>query len=121
MMNTNHTSPAVLAGVRIEFFGLPKSTELLKQVDAFLLSVQEKSKIDSVDLKFTHREDQSPAYGATLHLAVPGPDLRMEHHGATLTEAWQKVCADVMKRLQHRDAKRVAARKRTEPLRQAAH
>lgn len=104
----------------IRFSGLPRSARMLKQIEDFVQQVSEKSKIDGLELSFKHDQDQSPAYRASLQLAVPGPDMQSEQQGATLAEAWQKLCADVMKRLRDRDARRVAARKRSEPRRMAA-
>lgn len=114
------TAESVLSNASIRFSNLPKSQRFLKQIETFFAQVVEKSKIDGLQLSFAHNEASSPAYRATMVMAVPGPDLRLEHQGNTLDEAWQKVCDDLMKRLRNRDEKR-AARKRPEPRRMAAH
>lgn len=117
MMNTHTTAATVLSNASIRFRGVPSSARMLQQIEAFVQRVMETSKIDGLQLLFAHDENRSPAYRASLQLAVPGPDLHCEHDGATLAQAWQKVTADVQKRLRDRDAKRIAARKRSEPRR----
>ena len=121
MMNTYTTAVSVMSNATLRFVEVPKSTQFLKQIEAFVEQLVEKSKVDGLELTFAHEENLSPAYRASIVLAVPGPDMRIEHRGATLAEAWQKVCDDVMKKLRDRDAKRVASRKRSEPIRMGSH
>ncbi len=118
-MKKNKTSDVShdLNSTRILFAGLHSSPRLVKLVHAFLERVKEKVKIDDVAVTLAHELDASPAYRASLWLAVPGPDLRVEQRGATLLEAWEKVGRSVLRHLREREAKRVAARKRPEPRR----
>jgi hypothetical protein len=121
MTNEPESAPSpVLASTHVRFLDVPDSAQIRAQIEAFLLKVSGKSKIDSANFAFSHHATLSPSYTAALHLAVPGPDMRLEHRGATLLEAWQKLTADVLKRLRLRDTRRASSRKRTEPRRMAA-
>jgi ribosome-associated translation inhibitor RaiA len=117
-MNNNMTQPTS-SSTQVRFSGLPASKKWHAQVQAFLASMKGKARVDRAEVKLQHSADQSPGYTATVHLEVPGPDLKAEQKGATLLEAWHKVCAALKATVRHRDAKRAAARKRSEPRRAA--
>ena len=113
----NDTTPPDNSRTKVRFSGLPSSKKWLSLVQSFLQGMKKQARVEHADVKLEHSSEASPGYTASVHLQVPGPDLKAEHRGATLQEAWQKVCATVMNRIRERDAKRAASRKRTEPRR----
>ncbi|ACB74724.1 HPF/RaiA family ribosome-associated protein [Opitutus terrae] len=62
--------------------------------------------IDEAHVRLEHDAAASPAYRVTVHLVVPGPDLRADAVDHTLRTAFAKVLGELRARAEERVARR---------------
>jgi len=58
--------------------------------------------IASAQVVLERQRDDTPAFRAHVHLAVPGPDIHAEARDHTLQAAWLKVTAALRKQIERR-------------------
>jgi ribosome-associated translation inhibitor RaiA len=66
-------------------------------------------RIDEARVRLEYQPEASPAYRATAHLVVPGPDVRAEAVDHTPRTAFLKVLAELRARAVERAARRLRA------------
>ena len=62
-------------------------------VEERILALAPRLAIEQANICLEHRPEASPAYRVTIHLVVPGPDLRAEAVNHTLPTAFDKALA----------------------------
>lgn len=63
--------------------------------------------IEAAYLRIEHRADSSPPFLASIHLVIPGPDIRLEAVDHTARTAVAKLLAELSLRARQRAARRV--------------
>jgi ribosome-associated translation inhibitor RaiA len=84
-----------------------RSTDHLDRwVEQTLFGLHSLVRIDEAHVRLEYRADASPAYRASAHLVVPGPDLRAEAVDHTVRTAFAKVLAQLKASATDRAARR---------------
>lgn len=63
-------------------------------------------KIEEAHVRLEHRLEASPGFFGSVHLIVPGPDLRAEANDHTAATTLSKLLAEIRTRAQQRAARR---------------
>lgn len=86
-------------------------------VEDRLFALGEIAPIDEASVVLEHRAEESPAYRAEVHIAVPGPDLSVEAVDHTLANAFHRAVCELEVKLRERVQRRggrLAAHRRHE-------
>ena len=86
---------------------LRASERLDRWIEECLLGLLPLVRIEEARIRLEHVPSASPAYRATAHLLVPGPDLRVEAVDHTPQNAFAKVLAQLKAGAIHRAARRL--------------
>jgi ribosome-associated translation inhibitor RaiA len=85
---------------------LPQALKLEGWIKNSIHSLLPLLRIDEAQVSIEHQADKSPAYRATAHLKVPGPDLRAEGVDHTVRTALDRVLAQLRQRAAERAGRR---------------
>jgi ribosome-associated translation inhibitor RaiA len=85
---------------------LRPTLQLERWVTDGLAALRPLVQIDEAHVRLEYRPEASPAYRASAHLVVPGPDLRVEAVDHTIRTAFGKVLAQLKHRADERAARR---------------
>ncbi|HLP08246.1 MAG TPA: hypothetical protein VK178_08770 [Opitutaceae bacterium] len=85
----------------------PRSERLDRWIKECLLGLLPLIRIEEARIRLEHVPAASPAYRATAHLLIPGPDLRVEASDHTPQTAFAKVLAQLRAGAIHRAARRL--------------
>ena len=81
------------------------SGRLDRKVDSGISQLNTVAEIEKADVVLEKRQNASPPFLATLHLAVPGPDVHVSAEGFTPESALEKALAKVTRVFRERKAK----------------
>lgn len=91
----------------VQHANLPPSARLDRWIEESLLSLLPLVRIEEARIRVEYRPEASPAYRASAHLLIPGPDLRFEAVDHTPQNAFAKVLAQLKAGAIHRAARRL--------------
>lgn len=91
----------------LQHANLRATDHLDRWIEEFLLGLLPLVRIEEARVRLEHRPEASPAYRATAHLLIPGPDLRVEAVDHTPRTAVAKVLAQLKSDAIHRAARRL--------------
>ena len=94
----------------VQHANLQSSARLDRWIEESLLSLLPLVRIEEARIRVEYRPEASPAYHASAHLLVPGPDLRVEAVDHTPQTAFAKVLAQLKAGALHRAARRLRRR-----------
>jgi ribosome-associated translation inhibitor RaiA len=75
-------------------------------VEDRLFALAALARIDDASVVLEHRVEESPAYRAEVHIAVPGPDLSVEAVDHTLANAFHRAVTELEGKLRERAEQR---------------
>jgi ribosome-associated translation inhibitor RaiA len=78
-------------------------------VEKRVFALAELARIDDASVMLEHRAEESPAYRAEVHIAVPGPDLSVEAVDHTLANAFERAVSELEGKLRERAGQRQRA------------
>jgi ribosome-associated translation inhibitor RaiA len=79
----------------IQHYHLDSSHELDLLIRTRLLGLQPRLHIDEAKVQLEYLYEESPAFSVKVHVATPGPDLRVERRDHTIRAAIDKALKDV--------------------------
>ena len=88
--------------LKIKLSGLKHCGGLDLLIAEFLRGLQARLPISAARVVLEKQRDDTPAFRACAHLAVPGPDIHAEARDCTLQAAWRKLAANLKKQFQRR-------------------
>ena len=94
----------------LQHANLQSSERLDRWIEECLLSLLPLVRIEEARGRVEYRPDASPAYRASAHLLIPGPDLRVEAVDHTPQNAFSKVLLQLKASAMHRAARRLRRR-----------
>lgn len=75
-------------------------------IETRLFALAELCRIEDAVVVLEHRAEESPAYRAEVHVAVPGPDLSVEAVDHTVANAFRRAVSELEGKLRERVARR---------------
>ena len=91
----------------LQHANLPATARLDRWIEESLLGLLPFVRIEEARIRLEHLPSASPAYRASAHLLIPGPDLRVEAVDHTPQNAFAKVLAQLKAGAIHRAARRL--------------
>lgn len=91
----------------VQHANLRRTAVLDRWIEECLLGLLPLIRIEEARIRLEHVPAASPAYRATAHLLVPGPDLRVEASDHTPQNAFAKVLTQLKAGAIHRAARRL--------------
>ncbi len=91
----------------LQHANLGATERLDRWIEECLVGLLPLVRIEEARIRLEHVPSASPAYRATAHLLVPGPDLRVEAVDHTPQTAFAKVMAQLKASALHRAARRL--------------
>ena len=86
--------------------GLNANASLRSWVQKQLERLQSLMPVTSAEVVLEHQRDAAPAFGAQVHLAVPGPDIHAAARDHTLEAVWLKVAKNLRQQIERRKTRR---------------
>ncbi len=84
-------------------------------IEARLIALAERVRIDDATVTIERLAEASPPYRVQLHIAVPGPDLRAEHNDSTVRQAFTRALDEIERKLRERELKRIGRTRARSP------
>ncbi|MBL9168809.1 MAG: ribosome-associated translation inhibitor RaiA [Verrucomicrobiales bacterium] len=97
--------------IKFRVRGLNAHANLRRWLEQQLERLQSLIPVTSAEVVLDHQRDAAPAFGAHVHLAVPGPDIHATAHGHTMQAAWLKVFKNLKGQIERRKTKQVTRAK----------
>lgn len=91
--------------IQFRIRGLNANANLRRWLEQQLERLQRLISVTSAEVVLEHQRDAAPAFGARVHLAVPGPDIHATARDHTVQAAWLKVFKNLQKQIERRKAK----------------
>jgi ribosome-associated translation inhibitor RaiA len=82
--------------------------ELDAVIEEQLIGLGTRLQVEQAVVALAHHPDKSPPFAADIHIATPGPDLRVEAVDHTLPAAFDKAIGQIRRRLDARDQRRTS-------------
>jgi len=105
-VSLNHSPPLLTMKLFLHHANLRSTDQLDRWIEDGLFALLPFVRIDEAHVRLEYRAEASPAYRASAHLVVPGPDLRVEAVDHTVRTAFGKVLAQLKDRAGERAARR---------------
>lgn len=97
--------------IQFRIRGLNADASLRRWLEQHLERLQSLIPVTSAEVVLEHQRDAAPAFGARVHLAVPGPDIHAAAHDHTVQAAWLKVFKNLKGQIERRKTKQVTRAK----------
>lgn len=94
----------------LQHANLQASDRFDRWIEECLLSLLPLVRIEEARIRVEYLPEASPAYRASAHLLIPGPDLRVEAVDHTPQNAFAKVLMQLKAHALHRAARRLRSR-----------
>ena len=102
--------------IQFRIRGLNANASLRRWLEQQLERLQSLITVSSAEVVLEHQRDAAPAFGAHVHLAVPGPDIHATARDHTVQAAWLKVFKNLKGQIERRKARQRARLKSNQSL-----
>jgi len=97
--------------IQFRIRGLNANTGLRRWLEQQLERLHGLIPVTAAEMVLEHRRDAAPAFGAQVHLAVPGPDIHATARDHTAQAAWLKVFKNLKQQIERRKTKQAVRAK----------
>lgn len=91
--------------IQLQILGLNANASLRAWLKQQLERLHSLIPVTTAEVRLEQQRDQTPAFRAQVHLAVPGPDIHADACDHTLEAAWLKVAKSLRQQIERRKAR----------------